>query len=104
SAMIPLRDENPTRQRSWVTLALILTCFVVFGYELWVQAVGGDDALDDLVNAWGAVPDRISASFAAGQIVSLATIGLVTSLFLHASWLHVLGNMLYLWIFGNNIE
>ncbi len=102
--MIPLRDENPTRKRSYVTLGLVLTCFVVFGYELWVQAVGGDDALDDLVTTWGAVPDKITASFAAGQFVSMATLGLITSLFLHASWLHVLGNMLYLWIFGNNVE
>ncbi|MFI5226809.1 MAG: rhomboid family intramembrane serine protease [Candidatus Limnocylindrales bacterium] len=102
--MIPLRDENPTRKRSYVTLGLVLTCFVVFGYELWIQAVGGDDALDDFVTTWGAVPDKITASFAAGQIVSAATLGLITSLFLHASWLHVLGNMLYLWIFGNNVE
>ena len=102
--MIPLRDENPTRKRSYITLGLVLTCFTVFGYELFVQATGGDDALDDLVNAWGVVPDKVTASLAAGQIISLATLGLVTSLFLHASWLHVLGNMLYLWIFGNNIE
>ena len=102
--MIPLRDENPTRKRSYITLGLILTCFAVFGYELFVQATGGDDALDDLVTAWGVVPDKVTASLAAGQLISLATLGLVTSLFLHASWLHVLGNMLYLWIFGNNIE
>ncbi|HYC07737.1 MAG TPA: rhomboid family intramembrane serine protease [Candidatus Binatia bacterium] len=102
--MIPLRDENPTRKRSYITLGLILTCFAVFGYELFVQATGGDDALDDLVTAWGVVPDKVTASFAAGQLFTLATATLVTSLFLHASWLHVLGNMLYLWIFGNNIE
>jgi membrane associated rhomboid family serine protease len=102
--VIPLRDANPTRRRPVVTLALIAACFAVFALELWVQATGGDDALDRLVDDWGAVPSRISAALGSGQILSTAMLGLVTSLFLHGGWLHVIGNMLYLWIFGNNIE
>ena len=102
--MIPLRDANPTRRRPVITIALITACFAVFAVELWVQATGGDDALDRLVDDWGAVPAHISAAFGAGSILSTATLGLVTSLFLHGGWLHVAGNMLYLWIFGNNIE
>ena len=102
--MIPLRDANPTRRRPVITVALIAACFAVFAIELWVQATGGDEALDRLVNDWGAVPADISAALGAGRILSTATLGLVTSLFLHGGWLHVAGNMLYLWIFGNNVE
>jgi membrane associated rhomboid family serine protease len=102
--MIPLRDANPTRRRAVVTLGLIVACFAVFAIELWVQATGGDAALDRLVLERGAVPADIAAALGSGQIVSMATLGLLTSLFLHGGWLHVLGNMLYLWIFGNNVE
>jgi membrane associated rhomboid family serine protease len=102
--VIPLRDANPTRRRPVVTLALIAACFVVFGVELWVQAAGGDDALEAMVRAWGAVPADVSAALGAGRYTSGSMLGLVTSLFLHGGWIHVLGNMLYLWIFGNNVE
>jgi len=102
--VIPLRDANPTRRRPVVTLALIAACFAVFAVELWVQATGGDDALDRVVRDWGAIPADITTSLRAGAILSHATLGLVTSLFLHGGWLHVAGNMLYLWIFGNNVE
>jgi membrane associated rhomboid family serine protease len=102
--VIPLRDANPTRRRAVVTLGLIVACFVVFVGELWVQATGGDAALDRLVIERGAVPVDIADALGAGHIFSMATLGLLTSLFLHGGWLHILGNMLYLWIFGNNVE
>jgi membrane associated rhomboid family serine protease len=102
--VIPLRDANPTRRRSILTLATIAVCFAVFAVELWVQADGGDEALETFVRAYGAVPSRISRAIGEGDYFSGATAGLLTSLFLHASWVHVLGNMLYLWIFGNNVE
>jgi membrane associated rhomboid family serine protease len=101
--VIPLRDANPTRRRSIVTLAFIAACFAIFAVELWVQA-DGDDALEAFVRAYGAVPSRVSAAVGAGDYLSEATLGLLTSQFLHASWVHLLGNMLYLWIFGNNVE
>jgi membrane associated rhomboid family serine protease len=102
--MIPLRDANPTRRRPVVTIGLIVACFAVFAGELWVQASGGDAALDRLVLERGAVPAQINDALRTGHVASMATLGLFTSLFLHAGWLHVLGNMLYLWIFGNNVE
>ena len=102
--MIPLRDANPTRRRPVLTIALIAACFAVFGLELWIQAGGGDEALETFVRDHGAVPAAISHALAVRDYFSDATLGLVTSMFLHGSWVHVLGNMLYLWIFGNNIE
>lgn len=102
--MIPLRDRNPTRRTPVVTLALIAACFVVFAYELSISFSDGDAALNGFFDEWGAVPARISASLETGQLVSPATLGLFSSMFLHGGWLHILGNMLYLWIFGNNVE
>ena len=102
--MIPLRDRNPTRRTPVITLGLIAACFVVFAYELSISFSGGDDALNRFFDVWGAVPSRVSESLGAGQLFSSATLGLFTSMFLHGGWLHILGNMLYLWIFGNNVE
>jgi membrane associated rhomboid family serine protease len=102
--MIPLRDRNPTRNFPVVTVALIAICFAVFAYELTLTATGGDAALERFFLTWGAVPARITASVDAGHLFSPATLGLVTSQFLHGGWIHILGNMLYLWIFGNNVE
>ena len=102
--MIPLRDRNPTRRTPVVTIGLIAACFVVFGIELSVSASGGEPALGAFLERWGAVPRAISASMTAGDWTSQAMLGVLGSVFLHGGWLHILGNMLYLWIFGNNIE
>jgi membrane associated rhomboid family serine protease len=103
--VIPLYDRNPTRRFPIVTVSLIAACFVVFLYELSItMGGGGDAALERFFDVWGAVPSKITASIDAGSYVSQATLGIVTSIFLHGGWLHILGNMLYLWIFGNNVE
>jgi membrane associated rhomboid family serine protease len=87
--VIPLGDVSRRPVRfPIVTLCLILTNFAVFLLEL-----GGGDAF---VQQWSAVPAQI----AAGR--HLVTI--VTAMFLHGSWLHILGNMLFLWVFGPEIE
>src|SRR6185503_13952674 len=87
-----------------VTIGLIVACFAAFGLELSITASGGDAALERFFDQWGAVPARITAAFESGNYFSGATLGMVTSMFLHGGWLHILGNMLYLWIFGNNVE
>ena len=102
--MIPLRDANPTRRTPVVTLSLILLCFVAFGWELVVLAQGGDQRLGDFLTVHGVVPADLTTSARGGNWISLPVLGIVTSLFLHADWWHLLGNMLYLWIFGNNVE
>jgi membrane associated rhomboid family serine protease len=101
--MIPLRDANPTRRTPVVTLGLIVACFVVFAWELGLQATS-EASLNAFVTEWGVVPAELLAAWGSGQVVSQETATLVTSQFLHGGWLHLVGNMLYLWIFGNNIE
>ena len=102
--MIPLRDRNPTRRTPVVTLALIGACFTAFILELSVTAAGGDAALETFFDRWGAVPSAITAALETGDYTSQSLIGMVTSMFLHGGWLHLIGNMLFLWIFGNNVE
>jgi len=102
--VIPLRDANPTRRTPVVTIALVVACFVVFAGELFVLWQGGEDALVALIEQWGTIPAQLTAAIEAGNWVSEPVGDVFTSMFLHAGWLHLLGNMLYLWIFGNNVE
>lgn len=102
--MIPLRDRNPTRRTPVVTLALIVACFAAFALELSVTTTGGDPALEAFFRQWGAVPADVSTALGSGNYFGQATLGVLASMFLHASWLHIIGNMLFLWIFGNNVE
>ncbi len=99
--MVPLRDDNPTRIVPVVTYALLIINIVVFIYEL---SLGPD--LEAFFRVWAVVPRELSAYFL-GEPTGLpfpAWITLITSQFLHAGFLHVAGNMLFLWIFGNNVE
>ena len=101
--MIPLRDANPTHRPALVTLAIVVACGVAFGWELGLQASGGV-AFETAVTDWGVVPAQLTAAWGRGELLSGESVTLLTSQFLHAGWLHLLGNLLYLWIFGNNVE
>jgi membrane associated rhomboid family serine protease len=101
--VIPLRDANPTRRTPLLTLAIVIACFIVFAWELGLMA-SGEAALDAFIARWGVVPAELTAAWGRGDYLSRETLTLVTSQFLHGGWLHLLGNMLYLWIFGNNVE
>ena len=102
--MIPLRDANPTRRAPLVTLALIVACTITFAYELGVEASGGEEGLSAFFARYGVVPVELVGALRSGDLASGAVLGVLTSMFLHAGWLHLFGNMLYLWIFGNNVE
>jgi len=97
---IPLRDENPSRRFPLVTVLLVAANVVVFA--LGVLSTGG---VQGSVLKFGAVPYAITHFLSGaqdGRVPPLLT--LLTSMFVHAGLLHLLGNMLYLWIFGDNIE
>ncbi len=102
--MIPLRDANPRRRQAVVTLALIAACFAVFAGELWLVTASGDRALEDLAQSWGLVPRDVVGAVKAGDVLSQPVFAVFTSMFLHGGWAHILGNMLFLWIFGGRVE
>jgi membrane associated rhomboid family serine protease len=102
--VIPLRDANPIRGTPVMTLAIIAACVVVFVYQLGQLAEGGEAALERFVTEWGVVPAELVAALGAGAVPSQEAATLITSQFLHGSIVHIGGNMLFLWIFGNNIE
>ena len=92
--MFPIRDHNPSGRTPFVTLALIAVNVVVF-LAYWF-ALSGDAQLGRFFLQWGLVPARI------GYGEGYETF--VTSMFLHGGWMHLLGNMLFLYIFGDNLE
>jgi len=99
--MIPLGDENPTRSKPVVTIALLIICCLTY---LWQLSLGQEG--QRAIYALGVIP----ASLLEGRAlpVSLQWVSpemiVVTSMFLHGGFFHLAGNMLYLWIFGDNIE
>lgn len=98
--MFPIRDENPTSHRTWMTWLLIATNVAVFGYEVYVSVTQGQAAFVDFVNRWSFDAAHLAAAPASPAV----WLTVLTSMFLHAGWIHIGGNMLYLAIFGNNIE
>lgn len=100
--MIPLHDDNPTERTPFVTIVFIVVCVLVFLYQASLPPRAGEafvfiyGAIPSLVLGHAALPDELAA------IPAVMT--LFTSMFLHGGWMHLIGNMLYLWIFGNNIE
>lgn len=101
---IPLKDLNPSRTYPFINITLILANIVVFVYELGLEATLPPRAFDALVLSYSEVPARIPAFLAGHTGFEVAFLPLVTSMFLHANWLHLAGNMLFLWIFGDNVE
>jgi hypothetical protein len=98
--VIPLRDENPSRTTPVVTWVLIALNVIAFFYELSLGP-----ALRDFMMDWGLVPTRLAAGLSAGLGTGLvAGLPLLSSMFLHGGWMHLLGNMWYLAIFGDNVE
>ncbi|MCC6141424.1 MAG: rhomboid family intramembrane serine protease [Nitrospira sp.] len=100
--MLPLRDDNPTERPPIVTIAIIAACVLVFAYQFTLPDKPGQA----FAFQYGAIPAAIfgHATLPTDIAATPAALTLLTSMFLHGGWMHLLGNMLYLWIFGNNIE
>ena len=111
--MFPYRDENETQRPAYVTMALIAACVLMW---VLVQGAGSQGPLDESVCNLGLIPGELTGKlppgtgFPMGQnVVCLTDPGMqlsnvLSSMFLHGSWMHLLGNMWFLWLFGNNIE
>jgi membrane associated rhomboid family serine protease len=97
---IPLKDENPTRTIPFINYLLILTNIFLFIYELTLT----HREQTALAMIYGTVPARFNHLVFNSGHLEVAIIPLFTSMFLHAGLAHVLGNMLFLWIFGDNVE
>lgn len=98
--MIPVGDSVRARNTAWVNYGIIFVCIVVFLFEL---ALG--PRLDTFIKQWGVTPALVSSALAGDPRVPQAVLWrLVTALFLHGGWLHLGGNVLFLWVFGDNVE
>jgi membrane associated rhomboid family serine protease len=111
--LFPLRDDNPTILTPWFTVGLIIANVVV-----WIYVQGGgmsELALADSVCRYGAIPAEVVGGSSSGAVTldprlapcelgGLTWQAILTSMFLHGSWLHLLANMWFLWLFGNNVE
>ncbi|MGD2160182.1 MAG: rhomboid family intramembrane serine protease [Gammaproteobacteria bacterium] len=99
--MFPVHDDNPTRITPYVTYLLLIACVLVF---LWQISLG--EAQQGAVYAFGVIPSVLFASKNLPVELQIlpAWLTIFSSMFLHGGWMHLIGNMLYLWVFGNNVE
>jgi membrane associated rhomboid family serine protease len=97
---LPLRDSVPGKTRPYVTVGLIVACFIVWFWELSRPGVEVHVFRDGFYPCAVQGPCHLPVGFHALPWYE----GVFTGMFMHASWEHILGNMLFLWIFGNNIE
>lgn len=100
--MFPISDDNPSRIRPYVTWGLIAACVLVFLWQASLDTGAGRAAVFSL----GMIPARLfgfrELSAELASVPAWATV--VTSMFMHGGWMHLGGNMLFLWIFGDNVE
>jgi len=102
--MIPIRDDQPCTTTPWVNYFIIAANVTVFGYQLSLGLHSRE--LYEFYARFGAVPHNFELAFAgSGQVTLIGTfLTILTSIFVHGSVLHLLGNVWVLWIFGDNIE
>ncbi len=109
--MFPLKDENPTEITPFVTFVLIAANVAAW---LLLQNAGSGEGFLASLCAYGAIPGEITGQIRVGETVpigpssclvgGLGAGAMLSSMFLHGSWMHLIGNMWFLWVFGNNIE
>jgi membrane associated rhomboid family serine protease len=105
--MIPIRDDNPQVSVPWATYALIGGNAVAW---VFLQGAGIGESFEPSICEYGLIPANIfgnDGGYGKGACEGLDDYGLLnvlTSMFMHGGWMHILGNMLFLWIFGGNVE
>ncbi len=105
--MIPLKDDIPSRSMPLITVGLILANAVAFFYQVSLQMTGdpgGLRAAQEVIVDFGAIPCRLSGLCESADQFPHPVVTVFTSMFLHGGLFHIAGNMLYLWIFGDNVE
>ena len=99
--MIPIHDDNPTTITPYITYLIIILCILVFFWELSLA-----EQVERVFYSLGVVPAILVGDRALPPELAVmpAWVSIFTSMFMHGGWMHLISNMLYLWIFGNNIE
>jgi membrane associated rhomboid family serine protease len=98
--IIPLKDKNPSGTVPWVTITIIVVNFVVFLHEMSLTT-----EIEGFITTYGLIPIRfVEFHRFYGGFVPNALVPMFASMFLHSGWLHIIGNMWFLWIFGDNVE
>jgi len=110
--MFPIRDDNPSILVPYATMAIIALNAAAW---LLVQGLSSEPALSSSICRFGLIPGELLGTVAPGTRVQISQtaicilghsspLTLVSSMFLHGGWLHIIGNMWFLWVFGNNVE
>ena len=100
--MIPLKDDNPTNSKPIVSYGIIGFCVLIFFSQLGLS----ENELRDFTYSYGLIPSVLMGiDQLPSDLFKISPIGTsFTSMFMHGGWMHLIGNMLYLWIFADNIE
>ena len=100
--MIPLQDDNPSTIKPLVTIAFVAACVLVFLWQFSLGPVRGQQ----IIYALGVIPAVLlgQAELPPQLVLVPPAMTTLTSMFMHGGWMHLIGNMLYLWIFGDNVE
>lgn len=111
--MFPIRDENPTLHTSFATIGIVVLNVLAW---VFIQGLGFDPAISRSICKFGLIPGEILQTIPSGTRIQLSRtlacvvdgapnwITLVSSMFLHGGWFHIIGNMWFLWVFGDNVE
>jgi membrane associated rhomboid family serine protease len=104
--VFPLKDDNPTRITPVITVGLIVLNVLVYAYQFLLAAggPGGEREFQAFIQEFGLVPCRLTGACHGPVDLPSPTLTIFSSMFMHGNLFHIGGNMLYLWIFGNNVE
>ena len=104
--MFPLKDDNPSHSTPIITAGLILANVVIYIYQVSLEVGDGPGARagQAFIEEFGLVPCRLTGACHSALDLPSPTLTIFSSMFMHGGLFHIAGNMLYLWIFGNNVE